>query len=303
VIFNTVDSQSGTVQAGKCALCHFNAGANISPSVFGNFVAQFGFPKDLAGNNVFSTNTNSLSVDAAAAAPGVAGHDAGFGVLPMGLGDCLTGSMDISGPFPVFNPDPPGNEPGGFGGHGVAPFIIPNLCMEQFNTPPLIEAADTPPFFHNNGANTIEDAVAFYNSAAFNNDPIIRLFVSSLDSGKLGIQLNTDSVAAVASFLRVLNALENLRQSTEFDQAALSASDPDAANQLVSRALDELNDAQQVLTAVNLAPAAVQQIAGAIGENKAASAMPSHNSGWQQVLTQAIAAMGRARTLVVTDLP
>ena len=37
------------------------------------------------------------------------------------------------------------------------------------NTPPLIEAADTPPFFHNNSAATLEDAVAFYTSDTFHN--------------------------------------------------------------------------------------------------------------------------------------
>ncbi|HYH45821.1 MAG TPA: hypothetical protein VEG34_09050, partial [Thermoanaerobaculia bacterium] len=40
-----------------------------------------------------------------------------------------------------------------------------------FNTTPLIEAADTEPFFHNNSAATIEDAVAFYTTPAFANSP------------------------------------------------------------------------------------------------------------------------------------
>lgn len=41
----------------------------------------------------------------------------------------------------------------------------------SFNTPPLVEAADTGPFFHNNSVETIEGAVAFYNSPVFNNSP------------------------------------------------------------------------------------------------------------------------------------
>ncbi|MDX1401854.1 MAG: hypothetical protein R3245_08030, partial [Kiloniellales bacterium] len=40
-----------------------------------------------------------------------------------------------------------------------------------FNTPTLVEAADTGPFFHNHSVETIEGAVAFYNSDAFNNSP------------------------------------------------------------------------------------------------------------------------------------
>ena len=39
-----------------------------------------------------------------------------------------------------------------------------------FNTTPVIEAADTPPFFHNNSAQTIEDAVRFYTTPTFSAD-------------------------------------------------------------------------------------------------------------------------------------
>jgi cytochrome c peroxidase len=42
---------------------------------------------------------------------------------------------------------------------------------DGFNIPPLVEAADTAPFFHNNASATLEEAVAFYNSPAFNNSP------------------------------------------------------------------------------------------------------------------------------------
>ncbi len=40
-----------------------------------------------------------------------------------------------------------------------------------FNTPPLVEAASTGPFFHNNSIETIEGAVAFYNGDSFNKSP------------------------------------------------------------------------------------------------------------------------------------
>ena len=41
----------------------------------------------------------------------------------------------------------------------------------KFNTPSLVEAADTPPFFHNNSVETLEAAVAFYNNDSFANSP------------------------------------------------------------------------------------------------------------------------------------
>ncbi len=50
-----------------------------------------------------------------------------------------------------------------------------------FNTPPLVEAADTGPFFHNNARATIEQAVAFYNSDAFNNSPSGQVPAASTD--------------------------------------------------------------------------------------------------------------------------
>ena len=79
-----------------------------------------------------------------------------------------------------------------------------------FNTPPLIEAADTPPFFHNNSATTIEAAVAFFNSPAFNNSPT---------GGAIGgIALDGSQIVSVAALLRTLNALENIRLSNLQDQ-------------------------------------------------------------------------------------
>ncbi|HEX2165488.1 MAG TPA: hypothetical protein VHM02_16220, partial [Thermoanaerobaculia bacterium] len=67
-----------------------------------------------------------------------------------------------------------------------------------FNVTPLIEAADTAPFFHNNVADTIEEAVDFFNTAEFNASP----------GGQAvgGISLTPVEVAEIARFLRVLNA-------------------------------------------------------------------------------------------------
>jgi hypothetical protein len=72
-----------------------------------------------------------------------------------------------------------------------------------FNVPPLVEAADTAPFFHNGLVNTIEDAVAFYQSDFFLRSP----------GTSFGIpQLDPQRIRDIAAFLRVVNALENVRQ-------------------------------------------------------------------------------------------
>ena len=53
------------------------------------------------------------------------------------------------------------------GAHGLDPSLPPddgfgNPGDGTFNTVSLVEAADTPPFFHNNSAATLEEAVEFY---------------------------------------------------------------------------------------------------------------------------------------------
>ena len=123
----------------------------------------------------------------------------------------------------------------------------------QFNTPPLVEAADTAPFFHNNAARTLEDAVAFYNSEAFNNSPAGRA-LASLDPNGVGIQLGAGQVRDVAAFLRVINALENMRQSDELLRVNIGKS----FNELLqnqggfARAAMETDDAIRVLKEAGL---------------------------------------------------
>jgi hypothetical protein len=83
---------------------------------------------------------------------------------------------------------------------------------KTFNTPPLVEAADTAPFFHNNSVATLEGAVGFYDGDAFNKSPA-GLFLKSIDPKQKGIELDATQIQAIAAFLRVLNAIENIRQT------------------------------------------------------------------------------------------
>ena len=67
----------------------------------------------------------------------------------------------------------------------------------EFNTPTLISAADTSPFFHNNTVETLEAAVAFYNGDTFNESPAGQLVITASGSG---INLDATQVVAVAAF-------------------------------------------------------------------------------------------------------
>ncbi|MGH8660924.1 MAG: hypothetical protein ACREUB_04080 [Burkholderiales bacterium] len=143
-----------------------------------------------------------------------------------------------------------------------------------FNTPPLVEAADTGPFFHNNAIETIEGAVTFYNGDAFNKSPS-GLALAKTDPRGVGIRLDATQVVAVAAFLRVLNALENIRQSIELleSSAALGFASRKEARELLERAASETQDSIKVLDGAGLHPGAVAHLqkAAKLAENAARS--------------------------------
>jgi cytochrome c553 len=125
-----------------------------------------------------------------------------------------------------------------------------------FNTPPLVEAADTGPFFHDNAVPTLEDAVAFYDGDSFNASPAGRL-LAARDPEGAAIELDATQIAALAGFLRALNALENIRQASELLlQAERGARDVPR----LGRAIAEAEDASRVLAEAGLHPAAVAHL-------------------------------------------
>jgi mono/diheme cytochrome c family protein len=181
---------------GKCNACHFNAGANGDPAIFGPG----------GGNRNFDTGVENLPDQPADLTGELVPPDDGLGV--------------------------PGDG--------------------TFNTPPLVEAADTGPFFHNNAVETIEGAVAFYNGDAFKNSPAGQLIAGATGGA---INLDATQVVAVAAFLRVANALENIRQTIDLLESSKQASS-ERARVLLRRAVEETEDAITVLRGGGLHPAA-----------------------------------------------
>jgi mono/diheme cytochrome c family protein len=127
-----------------------------------------------------------------------------------------------------------------------------------FNTPPLVEAADTGPFFHTDTtvsgasgfnastANTIEEAVAFYDSPAFNNSP----------SGLVGpIDITAAQIEDIGRFLRGVNATFNAAMAGKRLEAAAALVNRFRNNQLAVQremlrlANVEIIDALEVLSA------------------------------------------------------
>lgn len=161
---------------------------------------------------------------------------------------------------------------GGFGtaardcdGNGV------NDCFGDgtFNTTPLIEAADTEPFFHNNSAATIEDAVTFYTTSAFAQSPA---------GGGTAVPLTATDIANIGKFLRVINASFNNALSIKRNSAALAlenstSTDPnkrDTVNMLLALSNAEIVDAVDVLDTKGLHGDAVFFLLNAFIKNQSA---------------------------------
>jgi mono/diheme cytochrome c family protein len=170
-----------------------------------------------------------------------------------------------------------------------------------FNTPPLVEAADTGPFFHNNAVGTIEGAVAFYSGDAFNRSPAGR-FLAGLDPNGVGVRLDATQVVAVAAFLRVINALENIRVSIELleESARKGFCGRERAKALLERAVDETEDATRVLTDAGLHPRAVKHLreAGTLAKRAARSFL-----GRPLLIGAAIREQRRARERIIESAP
>jgi len=166
-----------------------------------------------------------------------------------------------------------------------------------FNTPPLVEAADSGPFFHNNAVETIEGAVAFYDGEAFNNSPAGRLLASRDPAGK-GIELDATQIVAIAAFLRTINALENIRQSIELLEAGAErpAAEGPPADALLAQAVAETGDSIRVLAGGGLHPQAVAHLVEAERLTQKAA---RHIFGRRHLVERAVVEQMRARAELV----
>jgi cytochrome c peroxidase len=121
----------------------------------------------------------------------------------------------------------------------------------RFNVPPLFEAADTAPLFHNNGAATIEDAVTFYSSQEF---------LASPGSNFARPFINGDTIANIAGFLRTINALTNIAQVRKRVAFLASHATPGGAR-IMQVAIADTKDAIRDLSVPSLhAPATANAV-------------------------------------------
>ena len=129
----------------------------------------------------------------------------------------------------------------------------------QFNTPPVVEAADAGPLFHSGFVKSVEEAVDIYNLDTFKNS-----VVGVALAKRLGTETNLSAseVIAIGAFLRVINALDNIRETTGLLESSLEKGllENARARELIRRAAYETEDAIIVLDGVNLHPVAVGRL-------------------------------------------
>lgn len=134
-----------------------------------------------------------------------------------------------------------------------------------FNTPSLVEAADSGRLFHNGAVATVEEAVAIYNLEIFNESE-----TGSALARRFGSPTNLDAqeVLDIAAFLRVINARDNILETQKLLSAAAKAGlwNRARASEMLLQAWHETEDAILVLQAANLHPRAVTSLRNALVE-------------------------------------
>ena len=161
-----------------------------------------------------------------------------------------------------------------------------------FNLASVVEAADTPPFFHNNLVNTLEDVVEFYDGPEFNNPR------------PLNARFNFDDTQdkQLVGFLRGINTLQNIDVATrELQELLANRNDPiEEQNRRLQTAFDDTQDAIDVLNQGAIYPVAVSRLTEA--RNFISQAQASGSGSQRRTLAQqAIAKLGEARAIVATQ--
>jgi cytochrome c peroxidase len=160
-----------------------------------------------------------------------------------------------------------------------------------FNTAPVVEAADTPPFFHNNVVTTLEGVVAFYSGPQFNNPR----------PGTLRFNFSQAQIEQIADFMRAINTLQNIDVATrELREILANRRDPRGEQDTrLQTAFDDTQDGINVLNQGAIFPAAVTRLTEA--KNLIAQAQHSGDAGQRRsLIQQAITKLGEARALVAT---
>ncbi len=150
---------------------------------------------------------------------------------------------------------------------------------------------DTAPFFHNHSISTIEEAISFYNSDAFNNadDRVIKMEAST--------------VVAIAQFLRSLSAVDNIDTVIQLLEQADSLSGTWKGRRLLKLAIADTEDAIQVLTEgkINTNPDALKWLQSAYQKEKRALKIWGKGHA-NKLMKRAAMQLANSRDEIVTEI-
>lgn len=261
---------------GRCQVCHANGGANFQDT---NLNRNFDTGTRNAQNGQFTVPVFD----------GVALFDGGFGGKNLPHPNVLT--VDFM---------PPNTPLNGFGNN-------------TFNTPPVIESADTLPGFHTNtfgpfpNAADIENVVSFYATSLFLDSKAAR----DLDL-RFGAPANpAPDIENIGRFIRALNVALNVDMAKQRLRASLTILNRFHDQQLtvqkglIDLATAEIDDALEVLTAARVTkpfyPVAVDRLNLAKTEIAAALAAPTWTQR-QGPLSNAISRTENARDQIGANI-
>jgi cytochrome c peroxidase len=175
----------------------------------------------------------------------------------------------------------------------------------MFNTAPVVEAADTAPFFHNNVegivvnnniTQALEDAVRFYSGPDSE-------FNQARTTGKFNF--NDTEIDQIVAFLQGLNTIQNIDVARrELAEILAKTRDPrQEQDTRLQTAFDETNDAIEVLTGSGLYPTTAKpRLIEA--RNFISQAQVTTDPGPRRTLIQqAIAKLDAAKSAVATITP
>ena len=190
---------------------------------------------------------------------------------------------------------------GGFGGPPTFPQNPDgSFGNRAFNLAPVVEAADTAPFFHNNLVDTLERVMEFYNGPEFNNPRAITARFAFTEP-----QRNQ-----IADFMRGINTLQNIDVAVRELKEILANRNGNPRRETDTRlqtAFEETDDAINVLTdplnpGGDLFPAAKTRLTAA--RNLISQAQFSNDTNQRRSLVQqAITELKGARNAVATEAP
>jgi hypothetical protein len=178
--------------------------------------------------------------------------------------------------------------------------LIPELPLDDgfsppgdrtFNVPPLAEAADTAPFFHNNAIDNIEDAVGFYFSPTFQASPS-SFFIFG--------QLDTEQQRDLAAFLRVVNSATNIdevRKRVQYIKNVRSTGNTD----LLNVAIADTSDARTVLSEKQLSADVQTQLRAA--ETQLKTALKAKDKERPSMMKKVLTLLDNARAALFTTTP